>query len=209
MAQTSSIKLSSPIAVFIEMGNPFLEKGQDILVLDTKDIINISVGETVRKVEALGEEQYKTFVEERLVKCEKPITDILSKNKLTHFSRPSVKYPSRQKMQIATLKNDCNLFSHYISPVKVEMEISISSLPMKTRPLHHHCHKGGLGTKMDLPHNLPIEENQTANAPVVQGKFLDGAAVVQMLNTGTASTFQQYFDTVFSSYITTQLQTAQ
>ena len=66
-----------------------------------------------------------------------------------------------------------------------------------------------LGTKVDLLHSLPIEENQTANAPVVQGKFLDGAAVVQMLNTGTASTFQQYFDTVFSSYITIQLQTAQ
>ena len=59
MAQTASIKLSSPIAVFIEMGNPFLEKGQDLLVLDTKDIMNISVGETVRKAEALGEEQYK------------------------------------------------------------------------------------------------------------------------------------------------------
>ena len=69
MAQTSSIKLSSPIAVFIEMGNPFLEKGQDLLVLDTKDIMNISVGETVRMAEALGEEQFKKFVEERLVKC--------------------------------------------------------------------------------------------------------------------------------------------
>ena len=66
--------------------------------------MNISVGETVRKAEALGEEQYKKFVEERLVKCEKPITDILSKNKLPLFSRPSVKCPSRQKMQIATLK---------------------------------------------------------------------------------------------------------
>ena len=66
-----------------------------------------------------------------------------------------------------------------------------------------------LGTKADLLRSLPIEENQTANAPVVQGKFLDGAAVVQMLNTGAASTFQQYFDTVFSSCITTQLQTAQ
>ena len=65
-----------------------------------------------------------------------------------------------------------------------------------------------LGTKADLLHSLPIEEYQTANAPVVQSKFLDDAAVVQMLNTGTASTFQQYFDTVFSSYITTQLQTA-
>ena len=94
--------VKSLIAVFIEMGNPFLEKGQDLVVLDTKDIMNISVGETVRKAEALGEEQYKKFVEERLVKCEKPITDILSKNKLPLFSRPSVKCPSRQKVWIAT-----------------------------------------------------------------------------------------------------------
>ena len=85
MAQTSSIKLSSPIAVFIEMGNAFLEKGQDLLVLDTKDIMNISVGETVRKAEAFGEEQYKKFVEERLVKCEKPITTYLVKTSC-HFS---------------------------------------------------------------------------------------------------------------------------
>ena len=60
--QASFLKdVKSLIAVFIEMGNPFLERGQDLLVLDTKDIMNISVGETVRKAEALGEEQYKNL----------------------------------------------------------------------------------------------------------------------------------------------------
>ena len=162
MAQTSSIKLSTPIAVFIEMGNPFLEKGQDILVLDTNDIINISVGETVRKAEALGEEQYKTFVEERLVKCEKPITDILSKNKLPLFSRPSVKYPSRRKMQIATLKNDCNLFSHlYISCQSRDGDLDkfFTYENQATPPSLSQGCKIRLGTKADLLHSLPIEEN--------------------------------------------------
>ena len=42
--QASFLKdVKSLIAVFIEMGNPFLGKGQDLLVLDTKDIMNISV----------------------------------------------------------------------------------------------------------------------------------------------------------------------
>ena len=174
--------------------------------------MNISVGETVRKAEALGEEQYKKFVEERLVKCEKPITDILSKNKLPLFSRPSVKCPSRQKMQIATLKNDCNLFSHlYISCQTRDGDLDkfFTYENQATPPSLSQGCKIRLGTKADLLHSLPIEENQTANAPVFQGKFLDGAAVLLMLNTGTASTFQQYFDTVFYSYITTQLQTVQ
>ena len=151
-------------------------------------------------------------MEERLVKCEKPITDILSKNKLPLFSRPLVKCPSRQKMQIATLKNDCNLFSRlYISCQTRDGDLDkfFTYENQATPPSLSQGCKIRIGTKEDLLHILPIEENQTANAPVVQGKFLDGAAVMQMLNTGTASTFQQYFDTVFSSYITTQLQTAQ
>ena len=151
-------------------------------------------------------------MEERLVKCEKPITDILSKNKLPLFSRPSVKCPSKQKMQIATLTNDCNLFSRlYISCQTRDGDIDkFFTHENKATPpsLSQGC-KIRLGTKADLLHSLPIEENQTANAPVVQGKFLDGAAVVQMLNSGTASTFQQHLDMVFSSFITTQLQTAQ
>ena len=51
------------IAVFHEMGNPFLENTQNLLVLDTRDIMETPVAKTVRKIESLGEEQYTKFVE--------------------------------------------------------------------------------------------------------------------------------------------------
>ena len=38
-------EVGSVIAVIEEMGNPFLEKGNDLLVLDTRDIVDTSVRE--------------------------------------------------------------------------------------------------------------------------------------------------------------------
>ena len=75
------------IAVFEEMVNPFLKNTQDRLVLDTRDIMDTPVAETVRKIESLGEEHHTKFVEERLELCTKPVTETLPKNKLPLFSR--------------------------------------------------------------------------------------------------------------------------
>ena len=51
-------------AVVEEMGRPFLEESEDLLVLDTRDIMNVTVCETGRNVEIFGEEQYHRFVKE-------------------------------------------------------------------------------------------------------------------------------------------------
>ena len=64
------------------MGNPFLEEGEDLLVLDTKDIMDVSVADTVRKIQAVGEEQFKMFVAERLDQTSKPITDTIPKKQI-------------------------------------------------------------------------------------------------------------------------------
>ena len=40
-------EVGSLIAVIEEMGNPFLEKRNDLLVLDMSDIVDMSVGEIV------------------------------------------------------------------------------------------------------------------------------------------------------------------
>ena len=61
------------------MGRPFLEESEDLLFLDTRDIMNVTVCETGRNVELLGEEQYHRFVKERLVESAKPITEQLHK----------------------------------------------------------------------------------------------------------------------------------
>ena len=96
--------------VLQEMGNPFLEESNDLLVLDTKYIME-SVAGTVRKVETIGQEQYSKFVDERLSKCVTPVRDPLPKNKLPFFSRPAVKAPSKGMLQLQSMKRNCNLFS--------------------------------------------------------------------------------------------------
>ena len=45
-------------------GNPFLETGGELLVLDTQDIVDKSVVNTIYHTEELGQEQYDTFVQE-------------------------------------------------------------------------------------------------------------------------------------------------
>ena len=110
-------EVQSLVVVFEEHGNPFVEKGQDLLVLDTRDIVDGSVGETVLEVETIGANQFAKFVNERLTSCEKAITEPITKNKLALFSNPSAKsHPTKQKIQLMSIKNDYNLFSRlYIS----------------------------------------------------------------------------------------------
>ena len=67
--------------------------------------MDASVGQTVWKIESLGQEQYKKFVDERLQQSLKPITETLSKKNLLLFSHPAVKSPSKEKLQLAALKN--------------------------------------------------------------------------------------------------------
>ena len=54
-----------------------------------------------------------------------------------------------------------------------------------------------------------MDEIEETNTPVVNAKFFDGAAVVQMLRPGTAKTFQDYADAVLTPYIYSQLESIQ
>ena len=65
------------------------------------------------------------------------------------------------------------------------------------------------GKKADLLSCLQLERLQTTSAPAGDAEFLDGAAIVQMLNPGTAKTFQNYADLIFVLYVKSQLQSAE
>ena len=43
-----------------DMGNPFCENSSDLLVLDTRDLADAAVINTVNQIEKLGQEQYET-----------------------------------------------------------------------------------------------------------------------------------------------------
>ena len=99
------------VDVLTEMGNPFLEKSEDILVLDSKDVAHPEMTNTVRQIQQIGSDQYAQYVTERLTERKTSIMDTIKKNKLTLFSHARQKKVSSMKITISTLRSDCSLFS--------------------------------------------------------------------------------------------------
>ena len=98
------------------MGNPFKETSQDLLVIDSKDVVGDSVITTVRNIEKIGKQLYSTFDESRLRNRTESLFSPFKRNKLPLFSSPQTPSKSDDKQQITSLKNTCALFSRlYVS----------------------------------------------------------------------------------------------
>ena len=196
-----------------ELGNPFREDSGDLLVLDTKDIMPKEVVDSVKSIEETGYDQCTTFVKERFVDQKKPITDPIKMNKLPMFSRPPTKVPSKQKVQLTALKEDCALFSRlYIACQSREGDLQ-DFFKHENQPSPPSLSQQGQvrqGNKADLV-KCVTDRIDVVECPQVDAKVIDGAVhvVVQMLNPKTASTFREYVATVFIPYVTSQLQSAQ
>ena len=65
---------------------------------------------TVNTTENAGQEQSQMFVEERLLKHKKEVTDVIKRNKFPLFSNPK-KPSSKEKLDVSSLLKNCSLFS--------------------------------------------------------------------------------------------------
>ena len=107
-----------------DMGNPFMNDTAELLMLDTCDVMNESVTNTVRTVEKLGKSQYDEYHQSVLVDCTRSIHDPIKKNSLPLFKCPTPKEKSKQAGKIATLKADVSLFSQlYIVAQDREIDV--------------------------------------------------------------------------------------
>jgi len=194
-----------------EMGNPFADYSSDLLVLNTRDVMDTAVADTVRQIQKLGLDQYEAYVKERLVNNTVPITDPIKRNNLHLFSRPPVREQSKKQLQMSSLKNDCSLFSR----LYIASQIRHGDLDEFFKHENQACppslsQMGMLrtGTKSDL---MPCLENlapvkEDLFSPSVEVNILDGAAIVNMLRPGAAKTFKAYATDVFVPYVTSVLQ---
>ena len=201
--------------VIQEMGNPFCETSPDLLVLDTRDVADALVANMVHKIAALGQDQYESYVKERLVSKTKAITDPLKRNSLPLFSRPPVKQKSTKQMQVSTLKSNCSLFSRLYIASQIRSGDLDDFFQHENQVCPPALSQNGMlrsGTKSDL---LTCFENtllaakehaSTSHSSVqVSCTILDGAAIVNMLQPGAAKTFQEYATDIFIPYLTSLL----
>ena len=86
MQNTFARDVHSLVAVIEELGNPFEEDSQDLLVLDTKEIADPAVIETVRNAKQIGQDQFEAFSKECIVDRTKSIKEAIHRNKLPLFA---------------------------------------------------------------------------------------------------------------------------
>ena len=73
---------NSIITTMKEMGNPFSDTSGDLLVLDTREVADASIVESVKQLQKLGEDQCNEFFQKRLVDRSTNLKETVTKNKL-------------------------------------------------------------------------------------------------------------------------------
>ena len=196
-----------------EMGNPFTENSNDLLVLDSRDLADPAIIDSVRKIEKLGQEQYDIYVGERLVNQTKSVWEPIKKNNLALFSRPPIREKTKSQLQLASLKNDCSLFSRLYVASQVRngnLDEFFEHENQAYPPALSQNGKLRTGTKSDLVSCLEelVNSRENATHPSVEVIILDGSVIVNMLRPGSAKTFSDYASQVFLPYVASQLQQA-
>ena len=95
----------SLVSAIEETGNPFQEDSTDLLLLDSKEIIDETVVKAVREVVYIGQDQYKAFDKERFKERTKSTAEAIKKNKLPLFKQLPQKNPTKDKQEVAALKD--------------------------------------------------------------------------------------------------------
>ena len=118
MSQTNGMQIKfvkvvhTLISVLEEMGSPLIEEeSEDLMVLDTREILSPAAISTVQTDLKIGQEQFQSFVKERLVDRSKSLNDVIKHNKLPLFVSIKAKSTSKSRQQSAHAKNDSELFS--------------------------------------------------------------------------------------------------
>ena len=96
--------------VIREMGDPFLHDNAQFLVLDSRDILNESVINTVQSVENLGADQYKAYHQSVIADNTNSIHETTKNNNLPLFRQPTPKSKGKKAGLISMLKCDIELF---------------------------------------------------------------------------------------------------
>ena len=190
------------IGVIEEMGNPFYEDSADLLVLDTKEIVPKCVVEAVSGAKAKGQSMYDKYVEERLDKRSKPITDTIKRCNLPLFGTPEKRQSSKTSNQVADLKSVCRLFSRlYIACQAREGNLEeFFKHENSPSPPALSCN-GKMRSRQKSELITCVEVDTTLERPSVDAVVLDGAAIIHMLPPGKCKTFKEYAETVFLMYV--------
>ena len=97
------------------MVSAFNEGRQNLVTLDSKEVMSETAVTSIREVQTIAQSQYEMYVDERLKQRSVLISNIIPKNYVSIRKTQQTNH-SRTAHEIKSLKNNCELFSRmYIS----------------------------------------------------------------------------------------------
>ena len=204
--QLFSVQVLNLVKVFNTMGNSFTEETKDLMVLDTRDIVDEDAIRSVSTIETLGLNQFNDFLSNRLKTKEMSVFDPIKRNNFNLFTQGKKKV-NKDKSKISSLKKNRHLFSQLF----IASQVSDSNLD------GFFCHENqqfppslsddGMlrsGNKSDLLACFEELSEASHAKPVVQSIFIDGPAIVNMLRPVNCSMYKEYLTKVFLPFISQQ-----
>ena len=93
------------VAFFNKYGNPFQEDSAGMLVVDTKEIVDPIVAQSVYNTQNLGQQQFDEFVSKRVVGRTVPLDETIVRRQLTLFGNHT-KIVCKTKCNQKSMKSD-------------------------------------------------------------------------------------------------------
>jgi hypothetical protein len=202
------------LTTMLDMGNPF-EELNDLVVLHNRNIVPAEIAELAGKLHDIGKTQYDEFVKPRLVTCEVFLFAPIKKKKFSLIVTQKPASLSKAKTKLAAARNDaasfCRLFIacqihnsdldeffKHENQVFFHQKVQAASTISDAGSLHFAC-------KSNLTSCLETVSPCVREMHSVDAQVLDGSAVVNMLKSGNAITFDDYASKGFMPYICSQL----
>ena len=84
------LKIQKDVLLFIkvveQLGYPFVATGQELIVLDTHNLMEHAVANSLSQIREAGKNLHAAYVVERLDKASVPISDTIKRNNLLTFA---------------------------------------------------------------------------------------------------------------------------
>ncbi len=179
------------VAAFQDAGNPFDEDSDEIVILDTKEVMSESVAQSIMCAHVEGKKQHSAFVKERLESITVSFHEPIKMNKILLPSNPYKK--QRAIKRIDSTKNDLHLLRQLYISLQVREGNADRLFEVENTDVPPSLSKHGKisGQKSDLVSCLEADSSSDFNEADV--KLIDGASMVHRLKPdGSIKTFRDY-----------------
>ena len=184
------------VASFQEQGNPFEEEEKNLIHITSRTVLDGNATKSVKEAWKKGNDQYKIFVKERLVKKTSSFYDSIKRNNLSLFRQKHIVKISKPKQKIMSLNAERKLYANlYVACQSREGNLdNFFSHENHAFPvaISEYGKLRKATSKSDFLECLESLIDVTHEAPVVSMKVIDGAAFVNMNRPMTSSTFRTY-----------------